>query len=253
MARALVLGIACLALVPAAPAHGETKAFVAVPAAAVAAKKPEITGGVDGKKAWMAAAYKGLVVKKASSQAGRTIAVDLQYHDDQVSILIDENRIVTVVRGGTAVVLSGPESIARVQELLGGSMAVFATRAMLADRETRSDLKAPEMSLLSTAAFVAALVGDTDAPRRLTTRFVEKYRGVFRPVRFAATCWDHYTGETVAAWDDLQGCMDEANQDESFLNGAYRRIACNILWVGRTESAWFQYLSCISPLAPLAQ
>ena len=43
--------------------------------------------------------------------------------------------------------------------------------------------------------------------------------------------------------------MDEANQDSSFLNGAYRRLACNAVWILRAESAWLEYIECLNPLA----
>ena len=36
----------------------------------------------------------------------------------------------------------------------------------------------------------------------------------------------------------MQSCMDEANQDSSVLNRAYRRVACNGVWLLRSESAW---------------
>ena len=32
----------------------------------------------------------------------------------------------------------------------------------------------------------------------------------------------------------MQSCMDEANQDGSVLNRAYRRVACNGVWLLRS-------------------
>jgi hypothetical protein len=215
-----------------------------------AERKPEISGGLDGKRAWMVANHRGLTVRKTSNQTDRTIGIELRHGRDVVNVTIDAQAVVTVARGGHAIAIDSPEALAHVQSLLGGSEAVFAARALLSEREAHSDLKAPEMSLLASTALVAAIVGDTEAPSRLTTRFVEKHRGVFRPIRFG--CWEYYTGESSAAWDDLQNCMSEANQDSSFFNGAYRRLACNVLWVGRSESIWFTYLNCMSPLAAIA-
>jgi hypothetical protein len=228
-------------------------AAVVKPAVAAGERKPEISGGLEGKRAWMNASFKGLAIRKISSRADRTISIELRYRHDLLSVSVDSNAVVTVARAGRAVEITSAEALAEVQALLGGSEAIFAARALLSEREGRSDLKAPEMSLLASAALVASLVGDTDAPRRLTTRFVERHRGVFRPVRFAAGCWEYYTSESTAAWDDLQNCMSEADQDASFFNGAYRRLACNAVWIGRSESAWFQYLGCLSPLAFMAQ
>ena len=137
------------------------------------------------------------------------------------------------------------EALERVQGLLAGSDAAFAARVLHAERERASDLKAGEMSLLSVTAFVASLTGDIDAPRRLATRFVEKHRGIYRPVN--ANCFETYAQESTAAWNDLQDCMNEANQDESLLQRAYRRVACNAIWLLRAESAWIEYLGCLGP------
>lgn len=255
MARTLVLAGTCVAI---AVLGGSRLAEGASPAgvekmAVVADQKPEITGGLDGKRAWMTASYKGLIVRKSSSQADRTTTFQFQYRNDVVSVAIDRDAVVTVARGGRTLAITNPEALLAVQSLLGGSEAVFAVRVLLSEREEHSDLKAPEMSLLASAALVASVVGDTDAPRRLATRFVEIHRGVFQPVRWAFGCWEFYTGESTAAWNNLMNCMDEANQDASILNAAYRRLACNVLWAAQAETIWFQYLSCISPLAAIAQ
>jgi hypothetical protein len=129
---------------------------------------------------------------------------------------------------------------------------MFAARMLLAEREATSELQAPEMSVLATAAFAASLAGDLDAPRRVATRFVEKHRGIYRQVRLA-NCFDTYTSEVTAAWNDLQSCMDEANQDSSLLQAAYRRLACNAVWMLRSESAWVEYLGCLGPGAIMPQ
>jgi hypothetical protein len=151
---------------------------------------------------------------------------------------------VTVVRGNASVRLTSADAFDRLQRVLAGSDAVLAARVLLAERESASDLQAPEMSLLSTAAFIASLAGDLDAPRRLSVRFVEKHRGWYRPVRMA-TCFDEYSKEASDSWNDLQNCMDEANQDPSIWNRAYRRVACNGVWLVRSESAWIEYIGCL--------
>ena len=50
----------------------------------------------------------------------------------------------------------------------------------------------------------------------------------------------------------MQSCMDEANQDENIFNRAYRRVACNGVWLVRSESAWVEYLACLG-LGQLAE
>lgn len=125
---------------------------------------------------------------------------------------------------------------------------MFQARAMLSRLEGTSRLTAPEMSLLSAAAFAATLTGDTGAPLRLADRFVAVHRGIVRPVRLSDSCWTSYSNETTEAWNDYTGCVTEANQGSSWLVYA-REQACAALWVMRAESAWFEYLGCLSPLA----
>jgi hypothetical protein len=173
------------------------------------------------------------------------MAIELRYRQDAIGIDVDARGVVTVARGGKRIRLTTADALQRVQHVLAGSEAAFAARVLHAEREAASELKAAEMSLLSVTAFLASLTGDVDAPRRLVTRFVEKHRGIYRPVR--ANCFEEYTEESTAAWNDLQDCMNEANQDESLLQRAYRRVACNAVWLLRAESAWIEYLGCLGP------
>ena len=211
-----------------------------------AAGVPEIRGGADAARAWLGAEYRGLRVDKVANRKDGSLRLDLRFGEDYVAIALDRTGNVLVARGGAQLTVGSPEAYERVQQVLAGSAAIFATRVLLAEREAVSELKAPEMSLLATAAFVASLAGDVDAPRRLATRFVEKHRGIYRSVRLA-TCFETYTSEVTAAWNDLQACMEEANQDESIFARAYRRVACNAVWLVRSESAWIEYLGCLGP------
>jgi len=245
------IGVVVCALAVVAMAGGATAGREApgVPAApAVQRRGPEIAGNTDGRHVWMHAEYKGLLVRKLANRSDRTLSIDLRYRLDAVTVAIDKAGVTSVRRGGQSVAIDSPGALEQAQRVLAGSEAVFAIRALLAERQAVSDLKAPEYTLLATAAFVASLVGDTDAPARLADRFVEKHRGIVRPVRNGG-CWSAYTQESTSAWNDLQACMDEANQDDSWFNGAYRRLACNGVWILRSESAWFEYLECLSPLA----
>jgi hypothetical protein len=155
---------------------------------------------------------------------------------------------VVVSRQGQRLAVSSPEALQALQHLLAGSAAAFAARATLSELEGESDLKAAEMNVLSSLAFVASLMGDVNAPTRLADRFVQKHRGIFRQVREDESCWSDYTSEATAAWDDLQACMKET-EDDGFFSGAYQRLACNAVWIGRSESAWFEYVKCLSPLS----
>jgi hypothetical protein len=229
------------------PAPGPEPAFVEMPPRQrPTAVRPVLRGGIDGKRAWLGAEHRGLIVRKVSSRVDGSMQVELQYRRDVISIALNRAGGVAVARGGTRVEVTSVEAFEQLQQVLAGSEAAFAARVMLAEREAASELQAAEMSMLSAAAFVASLVGDVDAPRRLSARFVEKHHGRYRPVRFR-TCFDEYARESSAAWNDMQSCMSEANQDESIFNRAYRRVACNAVWLVRSESAWIEYLGCLGP------
>lgn len=210
---------------------------------------PAITSGADRTHVRMSAAHKGLVVRTTSSRVDRTFTIELQYERDRVTIALDRGAVTTVTRGKRQVRVDSPEALQALQQVLAGSEAVVVFRMLLAEREAVSDLEAPEFTLLAAAAFTASLVGDTDAPRRLADRFVQKHRGIFRLIAAGRGCWEEYSGAVTSAWNSLQDCMNEANQDPSFWNGAYRRLACNAVWILESESAWFEYIQCLNPLA----
>jgi hypothetical protein len=216
-------------------------------AARVSRPALQLAVGFDAHRAWISAQYRQLGIRKQTTRETRATAIELRYGPDSVTVSLAAHTIV-VSRGGRSVVLDSPEALEPLQDLLGGSTALFAARAMLSELEQDDDLRAPEMSLLSSLAFVASLAGDVNAPRRLADRFVAKYRGVVRPIRWESSCWGDYTKETTAAWDELQTCMQEADQDDSMTRAVWRRIACNATWMGRSESAWFEFLGCIQPL-----
>jgi hypothetical protein len=210
-----------------------------------------ITGGHDKKASWLSAEYRELQVRKRTDRASLAVTIELRAGADLVTLSVSP-RSVSVSRGGRQLTLDSAESLAAMQELLGGSVAVFGVRAMLSELESVSGFTAPDMALLSTAAFVASLVGDVSAPQRIADRFVAKHRGLFRQIRWRESCWSSYTSESTAAWDELQACMADANE-KGFFRAAYERIACNTIWLLRSESAWFEYLNCLSPLGPISQ
>lgn len=213
-------------------------------AEAARARKPIISGAADARRAWLAAEYNGLVIHKVANRTDGSLGLDVRFGHDLLAIAIDAAGTVQVSRGKESVRVGSLEAHDRLQRLLAGSEAVLAVRLLLATRELTSDLHAPEMSLLSAAAFVVSLAGDVDAPRRLAARFAEKHRGRYRDVA-VRTCFDSYSAESSAAWNDMQNCMDEANQDSSLFNRAYRRVGCNAIWLVRSESAWIEYLGCL--------
>jgi hypothetical protein len=210
-----------------------------------------ITGGHDKKTSWLSAEYRELQVRTRTDRATLAVTIALRSGADLVTVSVSPQSV-SVGRGPKHVTIDSAEALESVQQLLGGSAAIFGVRAMLSELEPVSALTAPDMALLSTAAFVASLVGDVGAPQRVADRFVEKHRGLFRQVRGEGTCWNQYTSETTAAWDELQACMADANE-KSALRAAYERLACNAVWILRSESAWFEYLNCLSPIGPISQ
>ena len=250
MARRVTgLVMAAAVVVPVSRAAAETSKAGA--AAQPRNRTATIHGGHDKTSAWLVAEYRELQVRKRTDRATLAVAIELRAGADRVIVSVAQ-RSVSVSRGGRHVLLDSPEALESVQQLLGGSAAVFGVRAMLSELEPVSALAAPDMALLSTAAFVASLVGDVGAPQRIADRFVQKHRGIFRQIQEEAKCWASYTAETTAAWDELQGCMADAD-DKGFFRAAYERIACNAVWVMRAESAWLEYLKCLSPLTAIPQ
>lgn len=204
-----------------------------------------ITAGRDENTGWLTAELGQLRVRKFTAQGGESVT-ELTARNDTV-ILHAAAGIVRVSRNGSSVAIDSQAGIDQVQELLGGSAAMFAARAVLSEHEGRSRLKAPEMSLLSALAFAVSLTGDLGAPLRLADRFMQKHRGVLRLVNdeLEGSCWTSYQSEVDAAWNDLQDCMVEAGDG---IMGSVRRLACNGTWLLRGESAWFEYIKCLSPM-----
>ena len=221
-------------------------AFVEMPPPRPVAGKPVIRGGVDSRRAWLGAEHRGLTVRKIADRGDGSVAIDLAFGGDRVSLAVNRAGGTAVVRAGRRIEVLTPDALREVRQMLAGSDAVMAAQVMLAERTLASELQPAEMSLLSAAAFAASLAGDVDAPRRLAARFVNKHVGAIRPVRLG-TCFDEYAAESSAAWNDMQACVNEANQDESIWNRAYRRVACNAIWLVRSESAWIEYLGCLGP------
>jgi len=219
--------------------------------AAQGGRRPTITGGQDSKSAWMVAGYRQLQVRKRSFREPQQIVTELRAGSDVVNLTVSPEAV-TVTRNGRTIVIDSAQAMESLQQLLGGSAAVFATKMLLSELEAESDLEAPEMSLLSVAAFVASLVGDIEAPRRLSDRFVAKHRGLLRQIGGGGngSCWSNYTVELTGAWGELQTCMDES-RDDPWWWAPIQRLSCNGIWLMRSESAWFEYLKCVSPMSNL--
>ena len=205
----------------------------------------KLNGGVETTRVWVTGEYDGLTVRKFTARDGASV-VEFIHGDDTVVLSISRHRV-SVGRNGIARDLDTPESIEEVQQLLAGSAAMFHNRVMLSQLERTSALKAGSMSILSAAAWAASLTGDVEAPIRLAERFVAKHRGSLMRVRADdESCWTAYSREVDAALTDATNCTREALETGGLWVLA-RTYGCTAVWVLRGESAWFEYLNCISP------
>ena len=190
-----------------------------------------------------------IYVRKETDRATRAMTIELRAGRDVVIVSLTSQAL-AVARDGRRVIDSA-EAMESAQQLLGGSAAVFGLRAMLSNWSGQRLYRARRGAAVDGG--VRGVAGrDVAAPQRVADRFVEKHRGLFRQVRDGGKCWADYTTESTAAWDDLQGCMSDAD-NRGFFRAAYERVACNTIWILRSESAWFAYLNCISPLSAIAQ
>jgi hypothetical protein len=205
-----------------------------------------ISTGIEAGRGWLVADYGDLQVRKFTTRGGASV-IEFRSADDEVVFSVAPEKSV-VRRGESTQPLGVRESMPQVHQLLAASPALFRARVMLSRLERTSKLDAAEMSLLSAVAYVATLTGDTGAPLRLADRFMAKHHGVIRPIRFS--CWSSYSSEVNASWNDYESCITEADQGSSMLI-YIREQACVGVWVLRSESAWFEYLGCLSPLAAI--
>lgn len=245
-----VVAIALVVLVHAwSPATADAtggEACEVEPVAGAPSPTLELKAGVETTRVWVTGEYDGLTVRKFTAKGGASV-VEFVHGDDKVVLSISRQRV-SVGRNGIARDLETPESIEEVQQLLAGSAAMFHSRVMLSQLERTSALKAGSMAILSAAAWAASLTGDVEAPIRLAERFVAKHRGPLMRVRAddEDSCWTAYSKEVDAALTDATNCTREAVETGGLWVLA-RTYACTAVWVLRAESAWFEYLNCVSP------
>jgi len=201
----------------------------------------KITGGIETNRVWVVADYNDLQIRKFTAKGGATV-IELKHRDDSVVMSLSAGSS-TVARNGRTVAISASESVDAIRDLVGSSPALFHARLALSRYEQVSDLKGPSMSVLSALALAATLTGDVDAPARLTARFLERHRGLFRRVRDEASCWTIYETEVNAAAIEHEACVTNAAKGEWWLFVG-RMNLCTVGWLLRAESAWFELGKC---------
>lgn len=207
-----------------------------------------ITTGVERDRVWLEAQYEGLRINKFTRADGASVT-EFRFGSDKAVVSVAPGTLSVTAAGKTITVdPQGGDQSGEIQALLGRSRSITKARTMLSRLEQESALKAPEMSLLSSVAFVAALLGDTRAPERLGNRFGAIHHGIMKVALARESCWTSYSTEVLAAQDDYSSCLVEAYQGSIWLRD-FREFACDATWLLRAESAWFEFLKCTSPLS----
>lgn len=205
----------------------------------------KISTGLDQKRGWVTAEYGDLRIRKFTTP-GEGSMVEFGHGEDLVVFELAGTKG-TIVRNGKRVDLGSGAPAEGVQRLLGDSPALYHTRVMLSQLEEASAITPPEMTVLTAAAFAAAVTGDKSAPLRVSERFLGRHGGGLRMVRFVpgASCSSEYSGEVTDAWDDMMSCKGAAVDSWIW---QIKMTLCELEWIARVESAWFEYLKCVGLL-----
>ena len=126
--RGLVLAGVCATTVVAG-GEAEWNGVAASPAQPRAERKPVVRGAADTKRAWLSAEFHGLTLHKIANRTDGSLAIDVRFRRDVLTIGIDASGGITVSRGNGSVRLTSAEAFDRLQRVLGGSDAVLAARA----------------------------------------------------------------------------------------------------------------------------
>ena len=160
-------------------------------------------------------------------------------------VLVKSGEALRVSRGGhTAVVQltrSDEDGLDLVQQVLAGSRAVRAFRALHRRLGAESLESAPGVSLDLLDALLGILMGEPGAvDRRAPARLGAAWRAAFAPAGTGPSCFSEYEAEVLAAWDDFAQCVD----DVKWYPGVQE--VCAFVWLLKIESAWFRFIGCSS-------
>jgi hypothetical protein len=127
-----------------------------------------------------------------------------------------------------------------VQQLLAGSHAVRAYRAVHRRLNRESLESAPGVALDNLDALLGILQGESGAVDRRAPRRVAGARLSRAALGHERSCYSEYETEVVTAWDDYAQCID----DVKWYPGLQE--VCAFTWLLRAESAWFRFIGCSS-------
>jgi hypothetical protein len=98
-----------------------TPMFIQMPPPRPLAGKPVLRGGIDVKRAWLGAEYRGLIVRKSADRVDGSMTIELQFSGDLISIALNRAGGVAVARAGRRLELTTVGAYQEAQQLLAGS------------------------------------------------------------------------------------------------------------------------------------
>lgn len=197
----------------------------------------------------------GFRFEKRVTSSGET-RIQIDAADDTVLVSFSQH-LLTVGRGAKTVSvdprIQTEDDSNRVRQLLTGSRGARALRSLT----TVLELRAPEeddvfaTALLIDGALIGSLDGDPGAIARIAKRIAVRRAGRLVAVKSAREtdrfddCVGMYENTLAWAWKELVQCNVDASDDPWYLQSLNMSM-CNAEWVLRSESAFFQFLSCMA-------
>lgn len=119
--------------------------------------KLQLAVGFDAGCAWISAQCGELAIRKLTRLEPHETTIAVQHEADMVSVIVGLIGL-AVVRSATRIDVDCEEALIASRRLLTGSPALLAAMGIRAELEEVTDVRGPEISLLSSMEFLAALV-----------------------------------------------------------------------------------------------
>jgi hypothetical protein len=227
-----------------------TAASALVARPAVAARPPSVTpdgavytfGTGPAGEVVMSADSGDLHIEKSVASDG-TSALTLRSGDDELRFEVTQGRVAVSGKDGRASFVpdgTDENGQAAVRVALARSKAVQVFRAFAAQVNARGTKGAFELAVSLSGAVIAQVSGDPGALRDFAKR--HRPAGRVRAVAFGriTDCWGQYEQYISWAFDQYLYCLGDSGGKLYFHSVTW----CEIQYLTRAESAWFQFLSC---------
>jgi hypothetical protein len=194
-------------------------------------------GGVE-----IGASGRGLDVRKTVGREGRYTLV-VRAADDLLRVEGTPSSVV-LSRGDRSVAVSAAErdraAFERAATLLAGSpaLALFRSAVTRLAPETRETVGG--MALEIADVLLRVIQDDPSAVERFREGVLGRQAAVMRVAFVRRPCYGDWEREVLAAWGSYEGCYN----DFSWWSGG--REGCALLYTLRVESAWLEFLACLS-------